>query len=192
MGRQNDREGVRRVRHDLASDHTRRLLVRTARRVVPAEESEDAAYDAVVQALVHADQFREDAQVSTWLHRIAFNAALAKQRGAKRATQRLQRQQSDAGALTTAALGPSELEAIEQRDRLRAAVARLPEVYRTAVERCVYEERNAEAVAAELGITPSALRTRITRARDRLRSLMIDPLDTGADVNVNVRPDRAA
>jgi DNA-directed RNA polymerase specialized sigma24 family protein len=36
----------------------------------------------------------------------------------------------------------------------------------------VYQEQTPDAVAADLGITPSALRTRITRARDQLRALM--------------------
>jgi DNA-directed RNA polymerase specialized sigma24 family protein len=36
----------------------------------------------------------------------------------------------------------------------------------------VYQEQSPEVVARELGITPSALRTRIMRARERLRTLM--------------------
>jgi RNA polymerase sigma factor (sigma-70 family) len=70
--------------------------------------------------------------------------------------------------------GGREVEDNELRQQLRAAVARLPEAYRVVVERCVYQEQTPETVAADLGITPSALRTRITRARDQLRALMTD------------------
>jgi RNA polymerase sigma-70 factor (ECF subfamily) len=168
-----------RIRTEVANDNTRGLMVRVARRVLPNDECEDAAHDAVVQALASADRFRAEAQVGTWLHRIAFNAALMKQRSAQRSNRRLQRVQREADTCPEHVSLPSsharsidELEENELRGQLRAAVTQLPEVYRTVVERCVYEEQNAETVAADLGITPSALRTRITRARDRLREVL--------------------
>jgi RNA polymerase sigma factor (sigma-70 family) len=162
------------VRAEMANDQTRNRMVRTARRVLSAEDSEDAAHDAVVQALVHADDFRADAQVGTWLYRIAFNAALVRQRCAHRSNQRLLRVQREAGVgIGVAATADGrDVEENELRQQLRKAVAQLPEAYRTVVERCVYQEQTPEAVAADLGITPSALRTRITRARDQLRALM--------------------
>jgi RNA polymerase sigma-70 factor (ECF subfamily) len=161
------------VRAEVANDQTRRQMVRTARRVLSAEESEDAAHDAVVQALVHAHDFRADAQVGTWLYRIAFNAALVRRRCAHRSDQRLLRVQREAVGIVVATTSEGrDLEENELRQQLRAAVAQLPEAYRTVIERCVYEEQAPDAVAADLGITPSALRTRITRARDQLRALM--------------------
>ena len=164
------------VRAEVANDQTRRKMVRTARKVLSAQECEDAAHDAVVLALVHAHDFRADAQVGTWLYRIAFNAALVRQRCAHRSDQRLLRVQRESGIGVGATVmsGGRDVEDNELRQQLRAAVARLPEAYRIVVERCVYQEQAPEAVAADLGITPSALRTRITRARDQLRVLMAD------------------
>jgi RNA polymerase sigma-70 factor (ECF subfamily) len=125
---------------------------------------------------VHAQDFRADAQVGTWLYRIAFNAALVRRRCAHRSNQRLLRVQHESGISVGATVmsGGRDVEDNELRQQLRAAVARLPEAYRIVVERCVYQEQAPEAVAADLGITPSALRTRITRARDQLRVLMAD------------------
>jgi RNA polymerase sigma-70 factor, ECF subfamily len=169
---------LEKVRAAMAEDRIRVQLVRTAGRVLPGHESEDAAHDAVVQALAHADQFRDDAQVATWLHRIVINAALVRQRSAVRAARRLVRAQRETGAAPGMAV-PSrqanvarEVEDGELRAQLRAAVSQLPEVYRTVVERCVYEEQAADRVARELGITSSALRTRIMRARERLRVMV--------------------
>ncbi|HEY0712986.1 MAG TPA: sigma-70 family RNA polymerase sigma factor [Polyangia bacterium] len=170
-----------RIRAEVASDRTRTLMVRVARRVLPNDECEDAAHDAVVQALVSAGRFRAEAQVGTWLHRIAFNAALMKQRSAQRSHRRLQRVEREANTCPELVSVPrgsgraiDELEEEELRGQLRAAVQQLPEVYRTVVERCVFDEQNAETVAADLGITPSALRTRITRARERLREVLAE------------------
>lgn len=178
-----------RIRAEVGTDQTRNLMVRVARRILPNDECEDAAHDAVVQALVSAGRFRAEAQVGTWLHRIAFNAALMKQRSAQRSQRRLQRVEREADTCPELVSVPSspapsvdDLEQSELRGQLRAAVAQLPEVYRTVVERCVYDEQNAETVAADLGITASALRTRITRARDRLREVLAQDssIDAGA------------
>jgi RNA polymerase sigma-70 factor (ECF subfamily) len=165
-----------RVRAEVGRHRTRQQLVRTAQRVLSAEDSEDAAHDAVVHALLHAQQFRADAQVGTWLYRIAFNAALVRQRCDQRTSLRLRRVQLEADAgVVPIAVTPSitgEIEQGELRARLRAAVNDLPAVYRTAVERCIYDEESPDSVAAALGITSSALRTRITRAREQLRALL--------------------
>jgi RNA polymerase sigma-70 factor, ECF subfamily len=168
----------RKVRAELERSGTRLKLVRTARRVLADDEAEDAAHDAVLQALMSAGRFREDAQVGTWLYRIAFNAALMKQRSEKRSGRRLRRlheQASPAALPDREGPTPTAAQALEERElrlQLRAAVARLPEGYRTVIDRCVYQERSAPAVAAELGISASALRTRFGRARERLRTLL--------------------
>jgi RNA polymerase sigma-70 factor, ECF subfamily len=165
-----------RVKSEISQSTTRTRLVRTARHILSEEEAEDAAHDAVVQALVSAHGFRADAQVGTWLYRIAFNAALMKQRSARRRQKRLSRlQHTDPAAawLGEARLSaPGALEERETRERLRRAVHRLPDAYRAVIERCVYAEERAELVAADLGLTPSALRTRFARARTQLKALM--------------------
>jgi RNA polymerase sigma-70 factor (ECF subfamily) len=173
------------VRAAMGRDQTRNQLVRTVGRILPHDDCEDAAHDAFVQALLHAHQFRDDAQVSTWLHRIAFNAALVRQRSATRASRRLQRAQRATGEPPGMGAAAHNLEqavaSAEERQHLRAAVAQLPEGFRTVVERCVYQEQSPERVAGDLGITPSALRTRIMRARDRLRA-QLGSTDAGREV----------
>jgi RNA polymerase sigma-70 factor (ECF subfamily) len=167
-----------RVLDELGRPGTRSLMVRTARRVVPEHDCEDAAHDAVVQALTAADGFRQDAQVCTWLYRIAFNAALMQQRSTGRSGRRLVRAQQAGveapglGLGSAAPLAPAVLEEDERRRLLRAAVEALPDGYREVVERCVYEEQVPRRVARELGITPGAVRTRFARARAQLRDLL--------------------
>lgn len=170
-----------RVIQELGSPELRKRLVRIAGRVMRSEEdSEDAAHDAVVQALVAADRFRSDAQVSTWMHRIAVNASLMALRKGQRANRHL-------GALGAAgvaglpvdwAMGgqtmsvEGEVASADSRSRVRAAVEQLPEDYRTVIEHCVYEEETAEEAARALQLTPSAVRTRVGRARKRLQDLL--------------------
>lgn len=179
----------KRVESALGDADIRRRLVRIAHRVLRSEEdSEDAAHDAVVQALAAADRFRSDAQVTTWMHRIAVNASLMALRKSQRAGRHL-------GALGAAgvaglpvswAMGgqSSSAEASfaehDSRTRVREAVAQLPEEYRDVIERCVYEEETAEEAARALKLTPSAVRTRVGRARKRLQNLLSEEVKVAA------------
>jgi RNA polymerase sigma-70 factor (ECF subfamily) len=182
MATETTRDDIRRA---VGKRGTRENLVRTAKRVLSENESEDAAHDAIVQALRAAGTFREDAQVGTWLYRIAFNAALMEHRRSRRARQVLSKV-GGVGAVdqwvsqTSRRSVASLVEDGETRWRLRDAVARLPTVYREVIERCVYDEEDADRVAGELGISRSAVRTRISRARDKLRELIASPLARAA------------
>ena len=174
-----------RVVEELGNPELRKRLVRIASRVLRSEEdSEDAAHDAVVQALVAAERFRSDAQVTTWMHRIAVNASLMALRKSQRANRHL-------GALGVAgvaglpvewALGgeassvESDVASKDSRTRVREAVDKLPEDYRSVIEHCVYDEETAEEAAQALHLTPSAVRTRVGRARKRLHDLLADDM----------------
>ena len=166
---------------ELEHPELRKRLVRIAGRVLRCEQdAEDAAHDAVVQALVAAERFRNDAQVSTWIHRIAVNASLM----ALRKNQRANRHLGALGAAGVAGLpvdwalgghGSSvESNAVEaeSHQQVREAVELLPADYKIVIERCVYGEATAEEAARLLDLTPSAVRTRVGRARKRLRDLL--------------------
>jgi RNA polymerase sigma factor (sigma-70 family) len=162
-----------RIREEIGRARTRELLVRTARRVVQGQDPEDVAHDAIVQALSHAEQFREDAQANTWLYRITFNTALMKRRSVRRTERNKSRARTELSAFAADQRSAAGwLEAAEAQQELRAAVARLPAPYREVIERCVYDEQAADRVGAALGITSSAVRTRFTRARARLREML--------------------
>jgi RNA polymerase sigma-70 factor (ECF subfamily) len=161
----------------MAVPSVRERLLRVARAILRDElDAEDAVHDAFVLALRGADGFRGEAQASTWLHRVTVNAAL----GHKRKRQRFRKGTGDPGrgegepAPLEAQADPRLvanvlLEAAEETKRLRAALAELPAAYGEAVQLCVFDELPLPAAARALGIKPSAVRTRIWRAREHLR-----------------------
>src|SRR2546422_3590291 len=65
------------------------------------------------------------------------------------------------------------VEEAETRARVRAAIARLPERYRAVLLLRDIEERDGAEVAEALGITPQAVKTRLHRARQALRALLV-------------------
>ena len=161
---------------ELSSPQARERLVHVALSILrDGIDAEDAAHDAVEQALRGSGSFRAKSLVSTWLHRVVVNAALMRARRRRRTAERVaandQSGQGDiVGLLRDSSPTPAvRLEDMEDRWRLRAAVAQLPRPYRDVVQLCVFEELALPDAARSLGITSQAVRTRMCRARAQLR-----------------------
>jgi RNA polymerase sigma-70 factor, ECF subfamily len=164
------------VSSELASPQVRDRLVHVALSVLrDGTEAEDAAHDAVEQALRGSGSFRAKSLVSTWLHRVVVNAALMRARRRRRAAERVAANDQSGPGDVVAMLSDSRpvpamlLEDREDRSRLHAAVAELPAPYRDVVQLCVFDELPLPDAARSLGITSQAARTRMCRARAQLR-----------------------
>jgi RNA polymerase sigma-70 factor, ECF subfamily len=139
------------------------------------EDARDVVQEAYLRAWRSIGRFRGDAQLSTWLYRITANCASTHLgRGAKHRHEELDddapvvdlRPQADPE-------GRAELSAV--RSRLVDAIDDLPDGLRAVVVlRDVYDLPH-EAIAAELGISVTAAKVRLHRARKRLREVL-DPL----------------
>jgi RNA polymerase sigma-70 factor (ECF subfamily) len=141
------------------------------------EDAEDDVQTAFWKAYTNLDRFQQDAQFTTWLNRIVINQCLMRLRSAKRrrtfsideatigdrvGTLELR----DARQSPEAALGQSQVE-----HRLRAEVERIPPILRQVLQRDL-ERKSAQEIATELGITVSAVKSRLLRARRELRVRM--------------------
>jgi len=164
------------VSAELCRPQARERMVHVALSILrDGAEAEDAAHDAVQQALRRAESFREESQVSTWLHRVTVNAALMRARTRRRANERAAANDQTGQGDVAEWLGDSSptpaarLEQQEDRCRLQAAVARLARPYREVIQLCVFEELALPEAARSLGITSQAVRTRMCRARAQLR-----------------------
>lgn len=159
-------------------------LLTVARRILPNEEdAHDALQDAFLSAFRAIGSFQEGARVSTWLHRIVVNAALMKLR-----TRRRRPEESIDDLLPTYLEdghrenpGPAWKENTETllarqetRTAVRACIDRLPDAYRTVLLLRDIEELDTEETARLLEVTPNAVKIRLHRARQALRTLL-DP-----------------
>jgi RNA polymerase sigma-70 factor (ECF subfamily) len=147
-------------------------------RVVSRLTGNDPATDDVVQqtilkALVHADRFRFESTVKTWLTSIAKNELrqLYRCKWRKRA---VPLSAEDLESELAGHVDPTirTCEAHERETCIRRAVSRLPEGYRSVVELCDLQGRSLEEAAAELHLTIPAVKTRLRRARKRLQPLV--------------------
>jgi RNA polymerase sigma-70 factor (ECF subfamily) len=127
--------------------------------------------------------FRGESRFSSWLYRIATNAALMQRRArARRPAESLEAFLPQFDAEGRHAGAPVELAAAGRADELldsrllaekaRAGLERLPEIYREAFVLRDLEELTTAEVAELLGIDAAAVRQRVHRARLMLRGYL--------------------
>ena len=159
-------------------------LLRTARRIPQNEEdARDALQDAFLSAVRSLDGFKGEAELSSWLHRITINAALAKLRTRRRVRERPIEELLPSFRADGEHSEPihswaepciANLERRELQDLVHAAIARLPEDYRVVLSLRDLEGMGTKETADLLAINIDAVRTRLHRARQALRTLL-DP-----------------
>ncbi|WP_457093726.1 RNA polymerase sigma factor [Microvirga sp. P5_D2] len=161
--------------------HNRRLY-RAARSILNDDaEAEDVVQEAYVRAFTHLDGFRGEAQLSTWLTRIALNEALGRLRR-RRTTVGLKdidaiSDQGEARVIyLPSARQDSDPEAAAARTQVRRllerAVDQLPNSFRMVFVLRDIEEMSVEETASHLGLRPETVKTRLHRARRLLREAL--------------------
>jgi RNA polymerase sigma-70 factor (ECF subfamily) len=149
-------------------------LLRTARRFMRSEDdARDALQDAFIAAFRSIDRFESNARLSTWLHRIVVNACLMKLRARRR------RPEDDIEPFVPHLVSDDSIENELQRAQLcgtvRATIEQLPETYRVVLLMRDIDELSTEETAEALGVTENAVKIRLHRARQALRT-RLEPL----------------
>ncbi len=133
------------------------------------EDARDVTQEAYLRAHKGLKKFRGDAQFGTWLHRITANCAATFM--GKRGRNSHDPLPDDAPiADNDRTRDPQDRAAVgDLRAELTAALSTLPDKLRVVVVlRDIYDLPH-ESIAKELGITESAAKVRLHRARKRLR-----------------------
>jgi RNA polymerase sigma-70 factor, ECF subfamily len=147
---------------ELVGRHERRVYGLCLRILGSREDAEDATQEAFLAALRKAASFRQAAAFSTWLYRIAVNAATDQAR--RRARARLAPLDPEDAAAATAP-GGDHGEAVATAVAVQAALAEVPEEFRVAVVLCdLYRVPYAEA-AQILEIPVGTVKSRVFRGR---------------------------
>jgi RNA polymerase sigma-70 factor (ECF subfamily) len=157
-------------------------LLAIARRLLGNEhDAQDAVQEAFLSAFKAIGQFTGTAKLSTWLHRIVVNAALMKLRSRRRRPEESIAEllphfdaQGEWMSQVTSWETSSEqlLQRQETRTLVRQCVDRLPDSYRTVLLLRDIEELDTEETAHLLSLTPNAVKIRLHRARQALRTLL--------------------
>ncbi|HJQ33447.1 MAG TPA: sigma-70 family RNA polymerase sigma factor [Pyrinomonadaceae bacterium] len=138
------------------------------------EEARDAAQETFISAYRNLQGFRGEAKVSSWLHRIAVNQCISRQRRARVRAETGIEDEEKAPALRLVAKGAlgSPAHAAESKQRaeaVRRAVAALPRELREVVLLKEFEELTFQEIADALGIPLSTVKGRLYTALRQLR-----------------------
>jgi RNA polymerase sigma-70 factor, ECF subfamily len=155
-------------------------IFRLAYRFVRNEtEAKEILQDTFLSIWRKLDTFKGDSQFSSWLYRVAANAALMRLRAQKRhpevSTEELPVDFLDnyghlpATGENWAKRPDDELQSEELRAHIQAAVDQLPEIYRTVFLIRDVEGLSTEETAEVLQISIPTVKTRLHRARLALR-----------------------
>jgi RNA polymerase sigma-70 factor (ECF subfamily) len=161
---------------EILCEQSANTVFHLARRIMRNnEDAEDVVQESFQQAFIHLRNFHGDSRFSTWLSRIAINAALMKLRKkhhlldvsldeptAEQPSSRLDPE--DQG------LNPEQLYAQNERQKILSAVIKtLTPGTRKAIELRDLDERSTEETAQIMGISVGAVKARVFHGRRKLR-----------------------
>ena len=166
---------------ELVRDATPRLLPIARRMLRREEDAQDAVQETFLSAFKSLDKFDRRSRVTTWLHRICVNVCLMRLR-----TKRRKPETSIEGLLPEFVTDGHQaratkawreerdtgLEAAELNAIVREKIDELPAAYREVLMLRDIAELDTDATAAELGLSAAAVKTRLHRARQALRTLL--------------------
>jgi RNA polymerase sigma-70 factor (ECF subfamily) len=160
------RQGDRHAFASIVRTHQSRVRLQLCRLTKgDAALADDLAQETFVQAWLHLDDFRGDARLATWLHRIALTRFLQHERRPQLPTEW---RELDADA--ESGHDPRAVEGLG-RDVLRALEA-LSEIQRLVIVHCFHLELSHAEAAQVLGLPLGTLKSHLNRARSRLHELL--------------------
>jgi RNA polymerase sigma-70 factor, ECF subfamily len=153
-------------------DRFRSRILRYLSRLVGDAEAEDLTQSVMLKVSEALPGFRGHSSLSTWIYRIATNAALDRLR--LKTGQALSETELESGDGEVPAAGQArsaETTAIrgEMNDCIREFIERLPENYKAVMLLSEIEGFKNDEIALRLGLSLDTVKIRLHRGRDRLR-----------------------
>ena len=158
--------GDREALEALLTRHVDRVYS-VCRKICGPDDAHDATQNALISVTRSIERFDGRAAFTTWLHRIATNAALDELRRRKRRPEPLADDPNRDRDVARAG-SPTQPEHVVDRLDLDAALGRLPEDFRVAVTLRDVADLDYSEIAETLSIPLGTVRSRIARGRAAL------------------------
>ena len=153
-----------------------------ARRMLGSDsDAEDVTQDVLLQVVRNLNSFRGEAALPTWLHRVTVNAALGHRRKravregrqAREPVELFVEQEHEQAPAARWSVAPEEAALTHETHQvIEEAIARLPEMYRDIFVLADVESLPNAEIANLLGLSVSAVKSRLHRARLMMRKAL--------------------
>jgi RNA polymerase sigma-70 factor (ECF subfamily) len=179
--------GDERALADLADAYSSKIYQLAFRYLRNKEDAEEITQDVLFKVYRKVDAFRGDAQLSSWIYRITFNAAMSRLRTAR--YQRAQAEDRRAAAATDedgsvtprtpdvadwSDMADERVLRTQLRQRVFRAILALPAIYRAPVMLRDIQGMSTEEASAMLKVKDQTLKSRLHRGRLILRKQLAD------------------
>lgn len=161
---------------EIVNSHQQRVYSTCYRFLRSREDAQDVAQEVFIQVYKSLDEFRGDAQLSTWIYRIAVTKSLdlIRKQNRKRRLGSVKALLSIGSAegevdVTDYSTPETDLMDAEQNRVLAWVVAKLPENQRVAITLSNYEDYSNQEIADVLQTTVSAVEGLLHRGRNKLK-----------------------
>ncbi len=143
-----------------------------------AAEAEDLSQEVFLKIFRGLSSFRGESSFSTYIYRVAANTAIDALRRKEAPTVSLSVENEDGEEFELALPdeGPLPMELLESRERRQAivkAIDALPEHHRSVILLREMDGMSYQDIAQIMGLTEGTVKSRINRARARLRQLLL-------------------
>lgn len=143
------------------------------------DDADDVAQEVFIQVYESLAHFREDAELSTWIYRIAVNKSLdfiRKKKRKKRFAQLISlfgfNEENEEIVLSIGSNPEQDMEEKERKQILDSALEQLPESQKTAITLSKYEGFSNKEIAAIMELSLSAVEALMHRAKKNLHRLL--------------------
>ena len=158
------------------------------------EAASDCGQDAMVRIWQGLSKYRGDCAFETWVYRVAANCCMdwlrKKKRDRSESIEPLKEQGFDPA--DPKAGTEDQVVAADEHARLREGIAQLPEEQREALVMTQLEGIPYEAAAAKLGVSEGTVKSRVNRAKAKLKEWLSEEreLSPGNNVQRDERTER--
>jgi RNA polymerase sigma-70 factor, ECF subfamily len=149
------------------TDFRRELKAFIQSRVGDEETADDVLQEVFVKIHANIDSLRDNSKLRSWAFQIARNALIDYFRVSRKNRYLIDEIQH-------AGLDPVETTNEILHFCMKHFIRRLPEIYRKAIIYTEYEGHSQLQLAEELGINLSAAKSRVQRARLKIRTMMLE------------------
>lgn len=155
-------------------------------------DASDCGQEAMLKIWRSLKDYRRDSSLESWCYRVAANTCLDFLRKKKRTAADSLEAMKETG-FDPADEAPGTEETVlrqEEHRQLRQAIAALPEEQRDALVLTQLEGLPYEQVAATLGVEPGTVKSRVNRAKQKLKEILSETREPNPDRNVNYNERR--